>query len=463
MTLPRSTGQPVRSGARALQGVRVVDLSWVRAGPWGTRILSTLGAEVIKVEWPAPGSVHHNDRYTNTGRPEHIEPNLNNSHWFSEKNVNKRSVTLNLRNPRSRELLKRLIAVSDVVIENFTSRVMQRWELGYEQLREIKPDIIYVSLSALGHSGRDHPYRTYGPSAQALSGMTFLSGLPGEPPAGWGWSYLDDTGGIYGAIAVMTALHHRHATGRGQHVDLSQVGTGIALSGPAILDATVNGRAMRREGFPPGNRTHWPGTPPLDNYRGPMVAPHNAYRSAGGGYNDWCAIVCRDDEQWRALAGVMGDPEWARAPRFAGNDGRLEHQEELDQRIEAWTQTLEKYELAERCQASGVPAMPVQSNEDRVQRDPQLRHRAMFTELPHAGLGPMGYQNLPFRGSAIETTSRTAAPLIGEHNREVLCGLLGLSEQELREGYRDDSIWPEQLPLEPYLEAEAAAGSGASS
>ena len=463
MTLQRSTGQPARGGARALEGVRVVDLSWVRAGPWGTRILGTLGAEVIKVEWPAPGSVHHNDRYTNTGRPEHIEPNLNNSHWFSEKNVNKLSVTLNLRNPRSRELLKRLIAVSDVVIENFTSRVMQRWELGYEQLREIKPDIIYVSLSALGHSGPDHPYRTYGPSAQALSGMTYLSGLPGEPPAGWGWSYLDDTGGIYGAIAVMTALHHRHVTGRGQHVDLSQVGAGLALSGPAILDATVNGRAMRREGFPPGNRTHWPGTPLLDNYRGPMVAPHNAYRTALGGYNDWCAIVCRNDEQWRALGGVMGDPEWARAPRFAGNDGRLEHQEELDRQIEAWTQTLEKYELAERCQASGVPAMPVQSNEDRVQRDPQLRHRAMFTELPHAGLGPMGYQNLPFRGSAGETTSRTAAPLIGEHNREVLCGLLGLSEQELREGYRDDSIWPEDLPLEPYLEAETATGSGASS
>ncbi len=273
-------------GARALEGVRIVDLSWVRAGPWGTRILGTLGAEVIKVEWPAPGSVHHNDRYTNTGKPEHIEPNLNNSHWFSEKNVNKLSVTLNVRNPRGRELLRRLIAVSDVVIENFTSRVMQRWELGYEQLREIKPDIVYVSLSALGHSGRDHGYRSYGPSAQALSGLTYLSGLPGEPPAGWGWSYLDDTGGMYGAIAVMTALHHRSVTGRGQHVDLSQVGTGLALSGPAILDATVNGRPARREGFPPGNRAHWPGTPLLNSYRGPTVAPHNAYRTAGGGYND---------------------------------------------------------------------------------------------------------------------------------------------------------------------------------
>ena len=451
-------------GARALEGVRIVDLSWVRAGPWGTRILGTLGAEVIKVEWPAPGSVHHNDRYTNTGKPEHIEPNLNNSHWFSEKNVNKLSVTLNARNPRGRELLKRLIAVSDVVIENFTSRVMQRWELGYEQLRELQPDIIYVSLSALGHTGRDHTYRTYGPSAQALSGATALSGLPGEPPAGWGWSYLDDTGGIYGAIAVMTALHHRHVTGRGQHVDLSQVGTGIALSGPAILDATVNGRPARREGFPPGNRTHWPGTLLLDNYRGPTVAPHNAYRSAGGGYNDWCAIVCRDDEQWRALVAVMGDPEWAQDPRFATNEGRLEHQEDLDRAIEAWTRTVDKYALADRCQAAGVPAMPVQSNEDRVERDPQLRHRAMFTELPHAELGSSGYQNLPFRASATETTLRSAGPLVGAHNRQVLCGLLGLSAEELRSGYEDDSIWPQSLPLEPYLEAEAAAAErGASS
>ena len=444
---------------RALAGIRIVDLSWVRAGPWATRILGTLGADVIKVEWPAPGSVHHQDRFTTIGMPEDAPLGMNRNHWFSEKHMDKRSVTLNLRQPRGRELLKRLLAESDAVLENFSSRVMQRWGLGYEQLRELNPGLVYVSMSGLGHQGRDHPYRTYGPSAQALSGLSFLSGLPDQPPAGWGWSYLDDSGGIFGAIAIMTALRHRNRTGRGQHVDLSQVGLGIGLAGPAVLDATVNGRPARRAGFPPGNRAHWPGAPLLDNYRGPTVAPHNAYRTAPGGYNDWCAIVCRDDRDWRALVEVMESPSWAVEERFATNPGRLEHQEQLDARIENWTQTVEKYGLAARCQAAGVPAMPVQSSEDRVEHDPQLRHRELFSTHHHHELGRMGYQNLPFDASRIETTPARAGPRAGEHNREVLCGLLGLSEDELQAGYEDDTLWPAGVPLEPYLAADAQAAT----
>ena len=445
---------------RALEGIRVVDLSWVRAGPWATRILATLGADVIKVEWPVRGSVHYQDRVTTVGMPEDAVPSMNGNHWFVEKHMDKRSVTMNMRDERGQELLKRLLAVSDAVLENFTSRVLQNWGLGYEQMRELNPGLVYVSMSGLGHEGRDHSYRTFGPSAQALSGLTSISGLPGEPPAGWGWSYLDDTSGIFGAIAIVSALRQRKRTGRGQHIDLSQVGLGIGLAGSAILDATVNGRPARREGFPPGNRAHWPGTPLLHNYRGAIAAPHNAYRSAGGGYNDWCAIVCRDDADWQSLKEVMGSPEWAAAARFDSLDGRLEHQEELDERIEAWTLTLGKYELAERCQAAGVPAMSVQSNEDRVEHDPQLRHRGLFAHHPHPVLGEKGYQNLPWQSSEIETTAMRRAPLAGEHNREVLCGLLGLSEDELRAGYDDGWLWPPGEELEPYLfDDDADAGT----
>src|SRR5204863_1684492 len=148
----------------------------------------------------------------------------------------------------------------------FSSRARRSWGLGYDAQRRLKPDIVYVSMSGYGHTGRHHHYTTCGPVAQAVSGLTFLSGLPGEPPAGWGWSYMDDTGGLYGAMCTLAALHHKQATGQGQHVDMSQVAAGITLTGPALLDLAANGRSSRREGYPPGNRAHWPGTPLLNNY-----------------------------------------------------------------------------------------------------------------------------------------------------------------------------------------------------
>ncbi len=164
---------------------------------------------------------------------------------------------------------------------------------------------------------------------------------------------MDDTGGMYGAMCALTGLYHRNMTGRGQHIDQSQMVSSVPLNGPALLDFTVNGRGSRRAGYPPGNRAHWPGTPLVNNYRGPTVAPHNAYRTHPGGYNDWCVIVCHSDEEWQRLVQVMGAPSWASSEKFATVAGRLQHQEELDEHIEAWSMTLGKYELTERCQAAG--------------------------------------------------------------------------------------------------------------
>ena len=183
--------------------------------------------------------------------PPGVEPGPNSTGQFADTNANKRGITVNVRTPKGLDLVSRLIAVSDIVIENFSSRILQGWGLGYPELRKIKPDIIYVSMAGFGQTGRHHYYGTMGPAAQALSGLTFLSGLPEEPPAGWGWSYLDDTGGMYGAMCSLTALRHRNATGQGQHVDLSQMITGITLTGPAVLDRTVNNRKSRRQGTLP--------------------------------------------------------------------------------------------------------------------------------------------------------------------------------------------------------------------
>jgi crotonobetainyl-CoA:carnitine CoA-transferase CaiB-like acyl-CoA transferase len=445
MPLPRG---PEPGMPRALDGIRVVDFSWVRAGPWATRWLGALGAEIIKIEWPE----NERGRSTTTTTPRDAEVNLNTSGNFNDTNANKLSLSLNVRSPKGLDIVKRLIAISDIVIENFSSRVLRKWGLGYEELCKIKPDIVYVSMSGYGHTGRNHHYTTFGPVAQAVSGLTFISGLPGKPPAGWGWSYMDDTGGMYGAMCALTGLYHRNMTGQGQHIDQSQMVTSVTLNGPALLDFTVNGRACRRDGYPPGNRAHWPGTPLVNNYRGPTVAPHNAYRTHPGDFNDWCVIVCHSDAEWQRLVQVMGHPQWATSPKFATLAGRLQHQEELDEGIEAWSMTLGKYELTEICQAAGVRALPVQSSADRVEHDPQLRHRQMYLEVEHPALGVRKMQNAPFKLSATPAINRLPAPLIGQHTREIVEGLLGLSHEELLAGYADGTFWPTTRERYAYME-----------
>jgi crotonobetainyl-CoA:carnitine CoA-transferase CaiB-like acyl-CoA transferase len=445
MPLPRG---PEPGMPRALDGIRVVDFSWVRAGPWATRWLGALGAEIIKIEWPE----NERGRSTTTTTPRDAEVNLNTSGNFNDTNANKLSLSLNVRSPKGLDIVKRLIAISDIVIENFSSRVLRKWGLGYEELCKIKPDIVYVSMSGYGHTGRNHHYTTFGPVAQAVSGLTFISGLPDKPPAGWGWSYMDDTGGMYGAMCALTGLYHRNMTGQGQHIDQSQMVTSVTLNGPALLDFTVNGRACRRDGYPPGNRAHWPGTPLVNNYRGPTVAPHNAYRTHPGDFNDWCVIVCHSDAEWQRLVQVMGHPQWATSPKFATLAGRLQHQEELDEGIEAWSMTLGKYELTEICQAAGVRALPVQSSADRVEHDPQLRHRQMYLEVEHPALGVRKMQNAPFKLSATPAINRLPAPLIGQHTREIVEGLLGLSHEELLAGYADGTFWPTTRERYAYME-----------
>ena len=434
----------------ALAGIRVLDFTWVRAGPWCTRWLGALGAEVIKVEWPQSPNTRGNNIANGAGTPEGLPANLNTNGHFSDTNANKRSITLNTRTERGIDLTRRLVAMSDIVIENFAYGVLDRWGLGYEDMKKLRPDIIYLSMSGFGHTGRDRDYQTMGAIAQALSGMTYTSGLPDKPPAGWGWSYLDDTGGLYGAMYALSAIYHRNMTGQGQHVDSSQWIIGVPLNGAAFLDIQANGRSTMREGYPPGNRAHWPGTPLVNNYRGQIMAPHNAYKTGPGEYADWCAIVCSDDDEWLRLVGVMGSPSWATGEKFATLEGRLEHQEEMDQGIEAWTKTLGKYQVMWSCQEAGVPAMPVQNSQDRVNSDPQLKHREIFRDADHLAMGNWPLQNAPFTMSETPPFNSRPGPLIGGHNKEVYEGLLGISHQELVDGFEDGTFWPKNLSMDEY-------------
>jgi crotonobetainyl-CoA:carnitine CoA-transferase CaiB-like acyl-CoA transferase len=444
----------VSTTPRALEGIRVLDFTWVRAGPWCNRWLGAMGAEIIKVEWPQGPNTRGENTGSGAGTPEGLPANLNTNGHFSDTNSNKLSITLNTRTPRGIDLIKRLVSISDIVIENFAYGVLERWGLGYEDMKKLRPDIIYLSMSGFGHTGRDRDYQTMGPIAQALSGLTYTSGLPGKPPAGWGWSYMDDTGGMYGAMYALSAIYHRNVTGQGQHIDQAQWITGAPLNGASYLDIQANGRSTMREGYPAGNRAHWPGTPLANNYRGRTVAPHNAYRTSPEEYNDWCTIACFSDDEWRRLIGVMGSPTWASDEKFATLAGRLEHQEELDHGIETWTKTIGKYEIMERCQAAGVPSMPVQSSQDRFENDPQLQHREMYKKMEHPALGTWHLQNAPFKMSETPVYNHQAGPLIGGHNKRVFEGLLGIGHDELVAGFDDGTFWPNTLDRSsyPYLQ-----------
>ncbi len=401
--------------ALPLDGIRVIDLTWIIAGPTATRFLGDFGAQVIKVE--------HEQAVDpiRLGRPIIGDaPTLNNSGFFNYMNRNKQSVLLNVRHPSGIDLLRRLIAVSDVVIENFSSGTLASWDLDYPQLRELREDIVYCSISGFGHSGRDKDHTTWGPTAQALSGLTYTSGLPGKPPAGWGYSFMDHTAGYSAAIAIMMALHHRNRTGEGQHIDLSQVEAGVVLNGPAVLDATVNGRTWRREGLPPGNRA-WE----------PAVAPHNTYPCAGD--DRWIAIVVTNDAEWQAFVQAMDEPAWATDSCFATTDGRLATEDALDAHIAAWTAPQDDYALMALLQAAGVRAAVCQKSEDRVENDPQFAARGWWQTLSHPELGDSLHDGVAPRLSVSPGRLRTAAPLIGAHTREVLSDLLGLTEAELDE------------------------------
>ncbi len=395
---------------RALEGIRVIDFSWIVAGPTCTRILADFGAEVIRIEF------EHSMDYIRLAHDRGANPNA--SGMFNNLNRNKLSATLNVLHPRGAEILHELISVSDIVVENFSATVLERWGLDYEVQRSIRPDVIYLSLSGFGHSGRDKDYVTWGPTAQALSGLTHMSGLPGEEPAGWGFSYMDHTAGYYGAMACVMALHHRNRTGEGQWIDLSQVESGMALTGTAILDRTVNGRPYRSAGTPPGNRSP-----------NPRVAPHNTYRCEGE--DQWCAITIFDDHQWAAFVNAIGAPDWIDDPRFATNDGRCDNQDELDALIETWTVRRTPHDVMHKLQAAGVIAGAVQSPKVKVDEDPQLRHRDFLPETDHAELGKAKFEAEPMRLSRSPWELRRASPLLSEHSDYVFGEILGLDSEEI--------------------------------
>jgi crotonobetainyl-CoA:carnitine CoA-transferase CaiB-like acyl-CoA transferase len=401
----------------ALSHVRVCDFTGQLAGAGATKILAAFGAQVIRVEDP----VRQGRWDILRGAPPFVDERRGNDLGgaFNNHNTEKLGITLNLKTPRGRELLGRLVRVSDVVSENFAAGVMERLGFGYEQLRALRPDVIYVSNCGFGATGPYRKYKTWGPIVQAVSGLTFTSGLPGLEPAGWGFSYMDHTGGYYMAIAILMALYHRARTGEGQWVDMACTEAGATLNGPAMLDWSVNGRPMRRPGSPHSNRNDWP-----------AMAPHGIYPALGE--DCWIAIACRDEADWRAFARVVDRP-WTGEARFADLPARLESQDALDEHVAAWTRERDAFAAARELVAAGVPATAVQRPGERIDRDPNTSGWGLWPEVEHALMGRVRVDGLPVRLSRTDWSLARGAPCLGQHNEQIYGELLGLGRRELEE------------------------------
>jgi crotonobetainyl-CoA:carnitine CoA-transferase CaiB-like acyl-CoA transferase len=403
-----------------LAGVRIFDFSWFLASAGGTRFLTALGAECIKVEWRANPDTRIAAMAPEGGRaardaataPLPGVTDIDMGGQFNNKNPGKRGLSLNVRHPEGLAIARKLIGISDIVAEGFSPGVLERWGLGYAALREIKPDIIYAQQSGMGTAGSYGRLRAVGPVAAALSGVSEMSGLP-EPamPAGWGYSYLDWIGAYSFATAMLAALHYRDRTGRGQWIDASQTESGLYVAGGAVLEHSVTGNAWTRTGNSSVNGS---------------AAPHGIYRCAGD--DRWIAIACETEEQWRALAGELGlDTSLTLAQRLVSAD--------LDRRVTAWTLTQEPYAAMERLQSLGVPAGVCQTAGDRCDTDPQLAHLNWLTEVTGTKIGTWPLAGFPVRMS--ETPSHIGgaidrgAPGYGEDNEWVLGELLGMSSAEI--------------------------------
>jgi crotonobetainyl-CoA:carnitine CoA-transferase CaiB-like acyl-CoA transferase len=426
-----------------LKGIRVIDFTWSVSGATTTRILAAFGAEVIKVEWPKTPDAMRFSMYAKGD-----EPGLDNGAFFNNLSAGKRGITLNVKSPEGKKLFYELLQKSDIVTENFSAGVFEKWGITYESMSAVNPGVIYMSISGLGHTGRHKMYGTWGPTAAALSGMTYISGLPETHPCGWGYSILDLVAGYTGAYAILAALRHRQKTGKGQAIDISQVETALHLAGANLLDFTVNGRSSRRPGFPPGNRAVASPEHRENTYRGAVGCPHNSYRCKGDGPNDWCVITVFTEDEWNRLKTAMGNPAWAEDEKFADMDSRINHQDELDAHIEAFTRQYDKYEVMERLQKHGVACGAVQMNENLLEHDPQLKARGLFEVLPHKLLGNRRFEGIPVKMSKTQPYLHKSAPLMGEDNDYVFGEILGYSKEEIERMTKEGVLWPEDMKRE---------------
>jgi succinyl-CoA--D-citramalate CoA-transferase len=391
-----------RNGTLPLEGVRVVEMGSLLAGPFCGQLLGDFGAEVIKVEPPGGGDpMRVWGRHRKEGR----------TLWWPIIARNKKSVTLNLREAEGQELARGLAAEADVLVENFRPGTMERWGLGYEQLSEVNPGLVMVRVSGFGQTG---PYREragFGSVGEAMGGIRHVTGFPEMPPPRTGISLGDSLAATFGALGALTALYHREAHGgRGQVVDVGIYEAVLALMESTIPEHVLTGHTRGRTGTVL-----------------PFVAPSNIYPTMD---EDYVLIAGNADNVFRRLASALGHPEWAEDERYATHHARGENMEELDAMISEWTKARSGEEILEAMAEAGVPAGKVFTAKDMVE-DPHYAARGNVVEVEDPEIGPFPMQNVVPRLTETPGEVRWTGPALGQHNGEVYGGLLKLGEEEL--------------------------------
>ena len=389
-----------------LAGIRVADFTWVWAGPFATMQLAHLGAEVIRIETE--------NRVCVTRRiPPYAdgEPGLNRSGYYNQYNQGKSSLSLNLKKPEGMEIAKKLVAASDIVSENFAGGVINKMGLGYEVLKQLKSDIIMISMAGYGATGPESAYVSYGPAQVPMSGLSSVTGFPGFPPMHVGFSYGDPNGGLHGAFAVLAALMHRARTGEGQYIDLSQWETSVALLGEALMAQEMNGEAPPRI----GNR---------DEY----MAPHGLFRCQGE--DRWVSIVVASEDEWQRLCQGIGQPGLVTDARFATVAERKKNEDALEALIGSWTGVRTDAEVTQTLQAAGVAAFPALTNKELME-DKHLDERGFFVEHEHPEVGVRRHAGVPWVFSETPCQVRKPAPCLGQDTDDILQDILGYSADEV--------------------------------
>ena len=395
------------SAGLPLAGVRVLDFTWAWAGPFATLQMAHMGAEVIRVESEKRVCI---TRAIPPFADDEAGPNR--AGYFNQYNQGKRSVTLNLADPAGLQVAYDLVPHCDVVIENFAGGVANKMGLGYEKLRQLRPDIVMLSMSGYGQNGPYRGYLGYGPPAAALSGFFFTTGYEGMPPMELGTSYMDPNAGIFGAIAVMNALIHRKKTGQGQFIDQSQLETAVQLIAEGLLQYQLTGKEPERVG----------------NHH-PIMSPHNTYKAADDA-DKWISIAVATDSEWCALCAAIGKPELGYDARFSTSSARKQNEDELDSIISEWTRTLDRWEIAKTLQRAGVAAFPSMSNKD-LATDEHLRQRGYLVRLEHPEVAQRVHVGIPWTLDGKASGVVSPAPIRGADTDAVLSKLLGYSTDRI--------------------------------